>query len=55
MNENITITISRDLALSILGSLIEASEKFGGSACEDDVQEFEKATGLTRKDWEEWL
>lgn len=55
MTEAITATFTREQALTILNTLIGVADEYSESCLENDVEVFMKATGLTRKDWEEWL
>lgn len=55
MNETITATLTREQALAILNTLIGVADEYDEPCLENDVETFMKATGLTRKDWEEWL
>jgi hypothetical protein len=55
MNETITATLTRELALSILASLLDVAGEYGGDELWNDVNAFMEATGLTREDYENWL
>ena len=55
MTETITVTLTRELALSILGSLVDAAGEYGGDQFDHDIDEFMEATGLTWEDYREWL
>ena len=55
MTETIIAILTRDQALTILNTLISVADEYNEPCLWNDAEVFMKATGLTRKDWEEWL